>query len=418
MTAAPDGFWLRLGRVILITYIMMILATSITGAVLYPAYAAKHTAEFFINPSWTPALTQAGLAQLGWPTTVLAYLKSARAVLVLAIFGGLALLLLWRRSASWFILYLAFTFANSGSGASGEIVKPLFATLPALQSYNSFMAAAWWQLFFILFYFFPDGRPVPAWTRWLVRAWLVLFILYPFFSDWMDKSPVVQIFLFVLIFCAIGSQIYRFFRCSDPLQRQQTKWVVAALILLLVVGFGTASWGSKAPAGPDLRGDLVLALLKPSLDILLFAMIPLGIFLAVIRYRLWDIEVIIRRTLVYSLLTALLALLYYGSVTVLQSVFTALGGSQSTAATVISTLAIAALFTQLRRRVQDFIDWRFFRRKYDAEQTLADFAAAARSETDLAQLTSRLTGAVQEAIQPEQVSLWLRPTAVRPKELL
>jgi hypothetical protein len=128
------------------------------------------------------------------------------------------------------------------------------------------------------------------------------------------------------------------------------------------------------------------------------------------RYRLWDIDLVIRRTLQYSLLSGLLALTYFGLVIVLQSIFTAFGGQRSELVTVLSTLAIAALFLPLRRRVQDFIDKRFYRQKYDAQKVLAEFAATCRDETDLDKLTARLVEVVQETMQPERVSLWLKKT--------
>jgi len=137
----------------------------------------------------------------------------------------------------------------------------------------------------------------------------------------------------------------------------------------------------------------------------------LGVGVALLRHQLYDIEVIIRRTLVYSALTALLALTYFGLVIVLQGVVAALGSARPEWITVASTLAAAALVAPLRGRVQAFIDRRFYRRKYNAAQTLADFAAAARDETDLDALTGRLTGVVQETMEPEGVSVWLRQTA-------
>jgi hypothetical protein len=139
------------------------------------------------------------------------------------------------------------------------------------------------------------------------------------------------------------------------------------------------------------------------------SLIPVTIGLAILRHRLWDIDVFIRRTLVYSVLTGLLALAYFGSVLLLQPVLGRLtGGTQTPLVTVISTLAVAALFFPLRGRVQAFIDRRFYRSKYDAARTLAAFAAAARDETDLPQLTARLADVIDETMQPESLGLWLR----------
>ena len=129
--------------------------------------------------------------------------------------------------------------------------------------------------------------------------------------------------------------------------------------------------------------------------------------IAITRYRLFDIEVIIRRTLVYATLTILLAVVYFGAVTLMQAFISAIGDSQSTLVIVISTLVIAALFAPLRQKVQDFIDLRFYRKKYDAEQALAQFAVTVRDEVDQESLTAALVGVVHETIQPENASLWL-----------
>jgi hypothetical protein len=141
-----------------------------------------------------------------------------------------------------------------------------------------------------------------------------------------------------------------------------------------------------------------------------------GVGIAILRYRLYDIDVIINRTLVYSSLTAMLVGLYFGGVVVLQRVFVALAGQQSTLAVVASTLAIAALFNPLRRRVQTFVDRRFYRRKYDATRTLAAFNSRLREETDLDSLSGEVLGVVRETMQPEHASLWLRPHGLNAKE--
>jgi hypothetical protein len=141
----------------------------------------------------------------------------------------------------------------------------------------------------------------------------------------------------------------------------------------------------------------------------LFGLVPVALVVAILRYRLWDIDLIIRRTLSYAVLSAVLALAYFGTVLLLESVFRALTGQgQNSLVVVLSTLAIAALFGPVRGRVQATIDKRFFRKKYDAARTLAGFAAGARDETDLERLSANLIEVVNETMQPASAGLWLR----------
>jgi hypothetical protein len=159
-----------------------------------------------------------------------------------------------------------------------------------------------------------------------------------------------------------------------------------------------------------LTGDTPFTLLVLKIVFALsFLLVPLSISVAVLRSRLFDIDVVINRTLVYGSLTAMLVALYFGAIVVLQRIFVGLTGQESTLAIVVSTLVIAALFNPLRRRIQSFIDRRFYRRKYDARKTLEAFSSQLRDETDLNALSDDLVGVVRETMQPAYVSLWLRP---------
>ena len=206
------------------------------------------------------------------------------------------------------------------------------------------------------------------------------------------------------------------FRRSRGEEREQIKWIAFAaslMAILFLVGFGGSllAQGAAEPLWLKVLSDAVS---------LSYVGVPVAVGFAVLRYRLYDIDVIINRTLVYGALTAMLALVYFGGVATTQTIFRALTGQeqQPQLAIVASTLIIAALFNPLRRRIQAFIDRRFYRRKYDAAKTLAAFSAKLRDETDLDTLRDDLVGVVMETVQPAHVSLWLRPdTALKKDEV-
>jgi hypothetical protein len=184
-------------------------------------------------------------------------------------------------------------------------------------------------------------------------------------------------------------------RRSRATERQQLKWLV----------YDAALVGLIAPFFLGVESLTLVAVL----GVFAYASIPVATGVAILKYHLYDIDLLINRTLVYGSLTVTLVALYFGGVVLLQRLFVALTGEKSTLAVVASTLAIAALFNPLRRRIQSFIDRRFYRRKYDAAKTLETFSAKLRDETDLDALSDDLVGVVRETMQPAHVSLWLRP---------
>jgi hypothetical protein len=261
----------------------------------------------------------------------------------------------------------------------------------------------------ILFmYVFPDGHFVPRWARWLALVSIAVFaptILFPYSLLSLWRHPLLNALVSAAVFGAIVLvQAYRYKRVSDATQRQQTKWVVLGIVAA-AVGY------CMFPVLNLLQGGVLVSLLGYTAALLLLVLLMLSIVVAVLRYRLYDIDLIINRTLVYGTLTALLVAVYVGSVVSLQAALRALTGQESQLAIVASTLLIAALFNPLRRRTQAFVDRRFYRSKYDAAKTLSAFNARLRDETDLDALNAELVGVVRETMQPAHVTLWLRPEA-------
>jgi hypothetical protein len=264
----------------------------------------------------------------------------------------------------------------------------------------------------LLMLLFPTGR-LPS-RRWRPLAWTsttagaVLLALVLFFDNPDQVGGAISIaavavvsVIFASIFLSALSIVVRYRRASGA-ERQQLKWFALAAVLIGVV-----------TAGHLLFLDLLLPeALLTLLDAATITGLYVAVGIAILRYRLYDIDIIINRTLVYGSLTVTLVLVYLGSVIGLQYILRALTGQESQLAIVASTLAIAALFNPLHRRIQASIDRLFYRRKYDAAKTLEEFSAKLRDEADLDALNSDLVRAVRETVQPEHVSLWLR----EPKE--
>lgn len=264
-----------------------------------------------------------------------------------------------------------------------------------------------------LFALFPDGRFAPSWTRWLVPA-SIFFIPMTLYIGNISTTTTTNLFIWIgsvlllmILIAALFSQIYRYRNISTPLEQQQTKWVIYGVSLwLLFMMISTIPYMMflRLPTGS------ALPWWAPFMTLVWFSsltFLPISLTIAVMRYRLYDIDILINRSLVYGLLTFVLALVYFGSIVVLQSFFRTLTGQQAPIAIVISTLAIAALFQPMRHQLQDFVDRRFYRHKYDAKRTLETFNATVRDEVDLNKLNETLLNVAADTMQPTYVSLWM-----------
>ena len=361
-------------------------------------------------PAWTEPEARHALAELGWSVdSVQRFLSLAGLALTPAymLLGGF---IFWRRRSDPVALMLSMMFVGFLTTTQFDSLAQQWPGWLHIKDISEGFTTA---LFSIVFLVFPDGRFVPRWTRWAALALVMTQVMRVFQPDtWARVGFAVSVPMIVTLMLA---QLYRYVRVSGPVQRQQTKWVVFGLTAGIVP---LASFFLVLGLVPDLNRPTATGMAMLILGSLLWEVVlillPLSLTIAILRSRLFDIDVIIRRTLIYAVLTGLLALAYFGSIVVLQNVFSVLTGqNQSTLVTVLSTLAIAALFVPLRARVQAVIDRRLYRRKYDAAQTLAAFGATMRDEVDLGALRERLLSVVDDALQPASVSLWVRPTERR-----
>jgi len=341
-----------------------------------------------------------------------------------SVLGAIIILRAQGNRVGWLMVLLGFVLADP------------FATYLAfnettLQTQRSFLfyLAFWTQgwFYFVIIYavfliilHFPDGRPPsPRWniinliSLTTLGQYILVYTFQPKFGDatlFVDNPiamlPVsaeetlsVVIFglgLILLGLCSVTSIFVRF-RKAGSVVRSQIKWVLfSGVIFLVAIGYRL---GTYEPDVSDWTEYL--------LTIALLSM-AVSISTAILRYRLYDIDIIIRRTLQYTLLSVLLALVYFSSVVLLQNIVGRAADERSPLVIVVSTLLIAALFAPLRQRVQEFIDRRFFRKKYDAQQILAQFAKTARDEVEMEVLTAELNRVIQETMQPETLAVWLK----------
>lgn len=400
-------YWLLLARGVWVALVLFLLVVFCMGI------PWSHKLALSLRPE-----TRAGLAQLGFSTDVPAFYLLILDTMTVLAFALFAVLIFWHRSDDGMVLFVGLML----------LLTALLYTAPAFEAHIPLgllaLVAALAEISQVAFvYLFPDGRYVPRWTWillpplfiWRLAMWGLVYLPH-FYSlqrsgenfYYVPQYSWDLMLLLALLALGIIAQVYRYHHYSTLVQQQQAKWLVLGVIIAVTVMGSYAMALNTLAVLQQLGSDaLLVRLLSRIMSHLALLLIPVTLTFSILRYQLWHIDVLINRTLVYGTLTGTLAVIYLGLVLVLQySLRDFLGGNQL--AIVGSTLVIVLLFQPLRHRIKMLIDRRFYRRKYDAARTLAEFSVVLREEVDLTQLSERLITVVEETMQPTQVSLWLR----------
>lgn len=402
------GYWLVAARIGWVVCVLLALAVFFASTPVYVAQLQTICSGTACAYRQLSSAQVAALQAFGFSLGGYAAYNVVLVIISEVVCAVVSVVIFWRKSSNWMALLFALCLVMGGTVFVTE-------TVAASHSVWSLPALLLNELTFVLLYLiaslFPDGRLFPRWTRWLVIGYIGveiwrIFTLLSDSSSAQNRYPLLLLIFWLVVTVSLGiAQVYRFRRVSNPIQRQQTKWIVFCLLILILVSFGIDS-----PTLIFHSLSIFYDIFTITLITLVFLLFPLSVGIAILRYRLWDIDVLINRTLVYGSLSILLVLIYFGCVFGLQSLFHLLTGQSTDTPViiVISTLAIAALFQPFRYRIQQAIDRRFYRRKYDAAKTLAAFGSTLRGELDLIELGEHLVAVVNETMQPSHVSLWLR----------
>jgi hypothetical protein len=415
--------WLVIARFLWIALVILILLIFFAGI---PALYRQMQTACLGGDCISFQLSQEdarALEELGFSLTFNAWYVTA-----VALFGMLAFLLtaagiLWRQPHNPMAIFVSFWLVL----VFPSFLIPVMAALVRAHSdwywpVTLVQALSIW--FSLLFgYLFPDGRFVPRWARPLLVIITAYALLLLFFTSVLvilrpvtAVDRMLRLLYWSLVVTGLVAQIYRYRRVSGPIERQQTKWVLFGLTVFVLyeIGWGVGVWPLIFPALRHPGSARVLyRIVGGTLNIAFLLLSLLFLAIAILRYRLFDIDILIRRTLIYSILTSALAAVYFCSVVLLQAFFRVLIGQASDVAIVASTLTIVVLFSPLRWRIQNLIDRRFYRRKYDTAKVLAAFGTRVRDETDLDGLRADLLRLLETTMQPQFVGLWLRDTPAR-----
>ncbi|MGW8226118.1 MAG: hypothetical protein ACWGOY_10305 [Anaerolineales bacterium] len=325
--------------------------------------------------------------------------------LVTLVFFGICAFTFFNRPGNLAARFLfAFGIANLSIALGDSIYDymGLYFNLPAMYAKVFFSNIVFAYLLAPSFLGFSLSFPHPKnmvrrQPLWLLVPFLVGSVTIVLIIVAPEFAQIGFLLTFVMLLLGVFALIHSGITMRDAISRAQLRWAIGGVILGVAIFLLNSMSNLPSPYREIVIGVAGLG----------FPIIALSLAIAIFRYRLFDIDVIVRKTLQYTLLTGLLALVYFGSVLLLQNLVETITGEQSPIVIVISTLGIAALFNPLRHRIQDFIDRRFYRKKYNAEQALDQFASTARDEVDLSNLTAALIGVVDKTIQPEHIAIWL-----------
>jgi hypothetical protein len=401
------GYGLVLARLLWIALAILILVLYIFG---FPAafryYKSLCVGVGCDGPQLTPDQFRLFSAH-GFSLDFFAAYNLAFEFIFVAVWFLVATVIFWRKSnerLAWFVSLMLLTFGATFPDPLGALAsqQPVWSWPVNVVSFLGVVSLV------LCFFLFPDGRFVPRWTRLLALLWILWNVYWLFLTGFLSNPGPWLLSYLALLGLGVFIQIHRYRRVSNAMQRQQTKWAVYGFSIA-ILAFLLLSVGDHTPSFHRTLNPFLTLVINPAYYIFML-LIPVSISIAIFRSRLWDIDRVINRTLVYGALTVILTAVYVGLVISLQALLRGITRQDNSVAIIISTLAIAALFQPLHHRLQKIIDRRFYRSKYDATKIIEAFNATLRNEVDLNQLSKHLVAVVEETMQPTQVSLWLRPS--------
>ena len=394
----------RLGSAVIVVLAMTLFVASLPLAITHMPLECSYSCQ---SGQLTGGQAHA-LRQFGFSLGTYAIFQLTFTMLTSLVWFSIAAIVFWRRSDNLVALLVAVQLVTQGAS---DGAAALIGSQSAWERPSLLLSVVNSILLYIFLAVFPNGRFVPRWIAWILIPTSVALCVPLVTSLPAALSGFASLLTpatGIVIVLLIAAQIYRYRAVSTNVQRQQTKWVIAGISASILVQIGflipfllVPSLSAPAALYPVLAGDVT------SLTLTLG---PIAFMFAILRYRLYDIDVIINRTLVYGSLTGILAAVYVGSIVGFQALARNVVHQDSPVAIVVATLVVTGLFQPLRFRIQASVDRRFYRSKYDAQKTLAAFSAALRQEVDLETLQDSVLRVVRETLQPEHISLWIRPT--------